>query len=110
MPLLKPTIDNETQSIIDPRAVLREAGLLTKSAGKSAMSQILEDEGLGRTECARRITTFAFNATNEDLQYRATELALKLHGELDSKNKDSGNIQINFIGATPDMMNILIPR
>lgn len=112
MPLMKPTaIDLVPEMAIDTSAILQESGIVSRIAEKkSEISRFLDVEGMSRTDCARRVSDLARLSDDERVQLKATELALKLHGELDRKDRDTGKVQINFIGATPEMLNILIPR
>ena len=111
MPLMKPTVDIIPEMSIDTSGILQEAGLVPKSPEKkSEISRFLDDQGMGRIDCSRRISDLAHHSDDERVQLQATALALKLHGDLDRKDKDVGRVQINFIGATPEMLNILIPR
>lgn len=112
MPLMKPSVVDVVPEIaIDTSGILQEAGIVSHTPEKkSQISQFLDNEGMDRASCSKRISTLAYNSEDEKIQLQATVLALKLHGELDKKEKDTGRVQINFIGATPEMLNILIPR
>lgn len=90
--------------------VLRAAGV-DQRRGRNRMSPLLIDAGLGLEECARKLSTFVSYSEDESIQFNATKLALQLHGELDKDGgeKNSG-VQINFVGVTPDLLQVLIPR
>lgn len=89
--------------------VLKFAGV-DQRRGKSKMSPLLIQEGLGLEECARRLSSFAFHSEKEELQYKAVEMALKLHGELEPEERKDSGVQIVFAGVTPEILNVLIPR
>lgn len=111
MPLMKPTVDLPLDMAIDTSGILQEAGLVSRTPEKvSEISRFLDSEGMARVDCSRKIAVLAHHSEDEKIQLEATKLALRLHGELDKEKRESSKVQINFIGATPEMLNILIPR
>jgi hypothetical protein len=121
MPLMSPHLPNDEIEIlpanknaveINPNAleVLKAAGVNSKR-GSSRMSPLLSDEGLGLEEIARKLSNFASYSEDETIQFNATKLALQLHGELDKDGADkNAGVQINFVGVTPELLSVLIPR
>lgn len=105
--------DNSSDKVFDVKdnaiEVLKAANI-DQRRGKSRMSPLLCDEGLGLEEIARKLHGFASYSDDESIQFQATKLALQLHGELDKDGKESGGVQINFVGVTPELLQVLIPR
>lgn len=112
MPLMRPTKPIE----IEPEVVKSNALEVLKSAGvdqrrgKSRMAPLLSEYGLGLDEIARKLSNFASYSDDENIQFQTTKLALQLHGELDKDGKTENGVQINFVGVTPDILQVLIPR
>lgn len=119
MPLLSPFAglekpDNlsqvEEKIQVNAAEVLKSAGI-DQRRGKSRMAPLLCEEGLGLEELARKLNTFASYSDDESIQFQAVKMALQLHGELDKDGADkNAGVQINFVGVTPELLQVLIPR
>lgn len=111
MPLMSPDKPREVEILPKENAleVLKSAGL-NSSRGKSRMSPLLSDYGLGLDDCARKLSTLASYSEDEKVQLDVTKLALQLHGELDKDGAKETGVQINFVGVTPELLQVLIPR
>lgn len=128
MPRLTPTLPQENVEIVHSESapqiarvektvtlnsnaveVLKLAGV-DQRRGRSRMSPLLTDAGLGLEECARKISTLATYSDDESIQLNSTKLALQLHGELEKDGAKETGVQINFVGVTPELLQVLIPR
>lgn len=84
-----------------------DAANATKSG--NGMSLRLDDVGLTREEIAYQLKLLALGAEKEETKHQVLKTALQLHGELKDQEVKAG-INIVFVGAAPDLMNVLLPR
>lgn len=105
--------DNSSEKVFDVKdnaiEVLKAANI-DQRRGKSRMAPLLSEYGLGLDEIARKLANFASYSDDENIQFQTTKLALQLHGELDKDGVKESGVQINFVGVTPELLQVLIPR
>lgn len=108
-PQKKEIVKPASLNSINALEVLKQANV-DQRRGKSRMAPLLVDHGLGLDEIARKLSTFANYSEDERIQYDACKMALQLHGELDKEGDKNSPVQINFVGITPELLQVLIPR